>query len=432
MPKYKAVILNQSHTDEISNEISYYYRLSARQANILLSLTEPLSWPTRWQNLTMSQDDLDVLRADIERALLEHVMIDCEDIEPCIETSTTIVNIQNDISNNTTNISNNTTNINNIGDTVNHLDNDGLTNDYPPLPTINEPDNLCGASWNIALTLNAFLQDMVTASATDTLYDFISDQANKVGLIFANIVSLWDIINALTNPSIGDELLDAVQYVAESFYCCELDEACAIGEIEASGDISEDAKTLYVALINAWTSGAKKLVLQVGALDVTQNCAGFCDDYDWIAEFDFTAGSQSPPITSSIGTYDSTNHYWKEAQSGGTRQVNVNMAFDACDIVRLEVGYQISSPDCTNGAQIQFTGEVAFTTPNVQAWTNPLPFSEDVYQLDVNKVGVTGVGVGVIATTQRLTCPNAHSRIGRFRIYGTGTIPSQLIPYQVA
>ncbi len=228
-------------------------------------------------------------------------MVDCEDIEDCLETSQTIIDIDIDIDINTTNITNNETNIDlnitNITNNETNIDivfNGGIDiNIYPPCPTIAEPDELCGASFNIANQLNTLIQQIIIDALTLTLQEFLEALFGIGGFQGSFVKLWWDFIIAVGNPDLDDEVTATIDEVAEIFYCNELDLPLVKADIDASPTITEDAQAAWIGAINSITDAKYSLWAFAGAQDDSNDCSSFCPTFDWCREFDFTIDDQT-------------------------------------------------------------------------------------------------------------------------------------------
>lgn len=217
----------------------------------------------------------------------ENCMLDCEDVEDCLGTSTIINLIAGDITTNETNITNNETNITiNEGDITTITGGGVDTNVYPDLPTLQEPDLLCGASYRIAQELIDFVEQ--------TVLDVIAIAADAwvLGILFLGnwtaltLMIFWDYI--LDNePSLSGVDFDVyLDQLAEAFYCAELDIDQAIADLDPA--IPELHRNALIYSFQGITFAQVALWAFVGGLDDSNDCSSF--DCPWCYEWDFTTG----------------------------------------------------------------------------------------------------------------------------------------------
>lgn len=195
-------------------------------------------------------------------------MLDCEDVEGCLETSTIINIIEGDIINNETNITNN------AGDIINIYEGGIDTNVYPDLPTLAEPDLLCGASYRIAQEVIDFVEQTVIDVVT------IAQDAWVLGILFlGNWIALrlmifFDYILG-NEPSLNGVDFDVyLDQLAEAFYCAELDIDQAIEDLDPT--IPELHRTALIFAFQGITHSQVALWAFVGALDDSNDCSSFC------------------------------------------------------------------------------------------------------------------------------------------------------------
>lgn len=295
----KLLQVDWSQALNFDDEELFLYQLTDRQALLLLGQTDYLAWKTRYANLTLSAEELIEIRDRINHRLMTPVTVevDCEDIEDCLETSIIITNINSEISNNTTLITNNTTIINNHettiqeqGDTLEELVEQGFYNVYPDPPTAgSDPDSFCGIAWHIANHLNGYIQDVITDAATITYAEFITAILGLGGFKASLVKILWDFIIANSNPSLSTEVSNAVEYVAEAFYCNNLDVSLAAADIIENENITSDAEAAYIAAMDSLAVAQFSQLIYIGSLDETQDCTDFCPP-EWCYTWDVSTG----------------------------------------------------------------------------------------------------------------------------------------------
>lgn len=214
-------------------------------------------------------------------------MLDCDDVEVCLATSpiittieTNIVINETDIINNETNITNNVTNITNI--TEGGID----TNVFPDLPTLAEPDLLCGAAYRIAQEVIDFVEQTVI----DVI--LIAQDAWVLGILF---LGSWEAIRLMVffdyvlgnEPSLNGVDFDVyLDQLAEAFYCAELDIVQAIADLDPA--IPELHRTAMILSFQGITFAQVALWAFVGGLDDSHDCGSFCGT--WCRKWDVSTG----------------------------------------------------------------------------------------------------------------------------------------------
>jgi len=218
----------------------------------------------------------------------ENCMVDCNDIEGCLDTSTIINNIlvdidinETNITNNTTNITTNTTNITNNETNIDIILEGGIDiNVYPPNPTQGEPDALCGASYHIANKLNDHIQDIITDALTLTLSEFLEGLLGIGGFQSSWVKLWWDFIIAAGNPNLGTEVSGTIDAVAEHLYCQNLDRDLVEIAIDTDSGITDDAQAAWIGALRSITDAKLSMWAITGSFDDTQDCSSFactCD-----------------------------------------------------------------------------------------------------------------------------------------------------------
>jgi len=195
-------------------------------------------------------------------------MLDCDDVEGCLETSTIINIIEGDIINNETNIENNETNITNIYE-------GGIdTNVYPPAPTLEEPDLLCGASYRIAQETIDFVEQTVIDVIAITQDAWILALLFLGNWILLRLNIFWDYIVG-NEPSLdGVDFDQYLDQLAEAFYCAELDIDEALDILDDT--IPEMHRTAMILAFQGITQSQVLLWAFVGGLDDSHDCSSFC------------------------------------------------------------------------------------------------------------------------------------------------------------
>lgn len=218
----------------------------------------------------------------------ENCMLDCQDVEDCLGTSTIINVIEGDIITNEGDIENNTTNItNNEADITIILEGGDDTNVYPPAPTPAEPDELCGAAYHIAQEVIDLVEQTVIDVGVLALAAWLLSWLGIGGWLGTQLSLFWDYILANEIALTGVDFDIYLDQLAQALYCAELDRAQAIIDLDpAIPTLRRDA------LIKGMESPTDAQILLwafVGSFDDTNDCTDFCA---WCILHDWTTGAE--------------------------------------------------------------------------------------------------------------------------------------------
>lgn len=194
-------------------------------------------------------------------------MLDCNDVEDCLETSTIINIIEGDVIINETNITDNTTNITHC--TENPPDGSW----YPDPPDVDvDPDPACGAAFYIVQELRVFIVDL---EASDTTYPTLFDAiAAWLAGAFPFTASL--LITVLTSifggaPSVLTDYDAQLDDMREELYCNGFDKGVFSTFVRTLTGGDPIADYLDCVGLSAWQQW-----YTVGANDLSQDCSSYC------------------------------------------------------------------------------------------------------------------------------------------------------------
>ena len=162
--------------------------LSQRDVAVILSQLQYLHWSTRWLNTPVGFNQSEFM-SDIEYKLMSEYSISCEDIETCLQSSQTIINLQSQVTQNIADIADNDSDILNLQSQV--------------------TQNIADIADNDSDILN--LQSQVTQNIAD-IADNDNDILNLQSQVTQNIATIQDIKDDLLeldtgNGSSGDLVL---------------------------------------------------------------------------------------------------------------------------------------------------------------------------------------------------------------------------------
>ncbi len=245
---------------------------------------EQLSKAYNWEDSYDTGSDTAYVWRDIIEAAAgqvqigENCMLDCEDVEDCLETSTIITTIEADIVINEGDIVTNTTNITEI------VTNPPDGNVYPDAPTI-ETDPACGAAFYIVAAIRAFILD---AEGWNGTYTDETDTLENIIDVFAWQWSwLYDLLAYLFDPSPPASVLtdyDAQQDdMRQQLYCTSFDKPLFVTYVRTLTNGNAIADFIDCIALSTWSSWHA-----VGQSDLTQDCEDLCPPEGWGNDFDFT------------------------------------------------------------------------------------------------------------------------------------------------
>lgn len=186
---------------------------------------------------------------------------------------------------------------------------DGQTaNEYPPQPTQEEPDELCGAAWYIAEQMEALIQDAIIDAETITLEEFLEAVLGLGGFSTSFLVLFWDWLVVTVDQTLSAEITIGMDFVAEHLYCNELDISQVIAAIANDTGYSANARTGWTKYFEALDDGFFALRAFIGAQDDTRDCSSFAC-VTWTNTFDFTIEGYEWFASSGGGYPADAGHY---------------------------------------------------------------------------------------------------------------------------
>ncbi len=269
-----------------------YYKLTPRQAAFCQAWMAFGDWQSRWINLGEPMDGIRSFVALTSLNLMQEnaIVIDCDEVEDCLEDSPTIINIENTTETNTTNITNNTNEI------TNNFDNpqDGNFYDVPsPAP---ESDEACQMSGYITAQLGSFIAQIDSYATEPNLLDALYSALNGDGYY-----AVTELTTALNNFFIGgadplfatynSQALDVqTQMYCENDFSKDNLATWAIGNLVRGDEISDMINCVSLATWERWQ--------QLGQYETIYDCTSMCTPaVGWCYRFDLTTGVM-PPETS--------------------------------------------------------------------------------------------------------------------------------------
>jgi len=197
----------------------------------------------------------------------ENCMLDCDDVEDCLETSTIINVIEGDVITNETNITNNTTNITHCTENPT----DGTW--YPDAPDVEtDPDPACGAAFYIVQELRVFIVDLEASDTTyPTLFDAIA--AWLAGAFPFTATLLIEVLTSIFGgaPSVLTDYDAQLDEMREELYCNGFDKSTFSTFVRTLTGGNPIADYIDCVGLSAWQQW-----YTVGANDLSQDCSSYC------------------------------------------------------------------------------------------------------------------------------------------------------------
>lgn len=348
------------------NSVEKWYRLSERKAALLLSALVAAKWSNRWKAAAgMTEwDAIQAFVAEVEYDLMnpDSIAFDCSDVEPCLETSTTIINIEN---NNQSQYFYNTNNYYQEHLTINYNNgsnhSQGEQSAYDP-PNVVDPcaDENKNKMWGAVNALVDFINGQnlkfiariaEAVSAPEQIANAIEAVPILGGLPFDNLLEMVTIVGENLGAAYESEVDDVfLTTVKCEFFCFGVNQGCQLsvndfGEVIAphvtpSVDLAvttlTDLLTLTVfgnltgtglfwwlayfqmllASLGAEMLGVKTLeyyamVGRAGDPDTDWEifCLDCAEPEEWCYYWDFTSGQQGWDLDTSGSPAQQVSHY---------------------------------------------------------------------------------------------------------------------------
>lgn len=285
-------------------------------------MIDVLSSPELWEG-----DDDEQTRAIREIASLLSVIdpcggiVDCDDVEPCIDSSPTIIEIENNL----TEITNNFNDYTDTSETP-------IGNEYPPAPDFYTPGStgsnsaLCGAAFYTADQIISILTDTYNKESTNSYQTWFANLVTVGGGFFLQLaIDLWAWFVALSDGSFITNLNASRAKIAQAFFCNDFNIPAARADIVADATMNANVKTAVLKLMDSLIPAKWLQWRVIGATTQNDDCGAFCDP--WTIVYVFKTGSYTPAAgdiiidgdtwtksnclySSSRGYYGSTANIW--------------------------------------------------------------------------------------------------------------------------
>ncbi len=345
-------------------------------------------------------------------------MLDCDEVEDCLETSTIITIIEGEITINETDIINNTTEITeNETNITNIITGGNDSNVYPVLPTEDDPDQLCGAAHKIALEIIVLTEQTVLDVGLLTLSSWLLALLGIGGWLATNLSLLWTYILANEIALTGVDFDVYQDQVAEALYCADLDMPQAIIDLDTG--IPALRRDALIKAMQSVTDAQIALWAFIGSLDDTQDCSAYiCPD--WCQTFDFKAAPHGlvglPFGGSPSAALWVSGSGWKGVNTGGS-DYNLlgEMQFALTEIVEVEIKVEWGTVEVNAG--ITLYGRPATPPSDVLDTATPVA-SSTTYILNWSG---SGMYVAIPVWARQSIAPNFH--LVEMTIRGKGTSP---------
>jgi len=439
MSNGKIIKWDETEIDTFDHVTDEFYIFTRRETAILLALMPFVRWRTRWNLINYDKAYLEDLASEIGYRLMTPITIEiqtCDDVENCLTTSPTIASIESNVATNTAaaETAQSTADAaqstaNNNSQAIEEQQASSPTNDYPDPPTqATDESGLCAVAWYIARELDTFIQDTITDASTITLLEFLKALLGIGGFKQSLLIQLWQFIVANTNPNLSQEVTDAIEYVAEAFYCNDLDRALARSDIDADSRITEDAQAAYIGAIDAWTESKFAIATAVGIENNGEDCSTFCFESEWVYTFDFTT-----PVPSGKAVWQ---EYQGAAHHGYPLQIHSGLQHCRIDfndfdflspITRIKLTGESSCHRGNLNMYVRFGNDAAGFETFVIETALASGITDTVYTFDVDWINLAGWNVKFGRIEMRYDQGTSHAvhyaKIDTLTIWGNGVNP---------
>lgn len=360
------------------------YPVNEEWAKIITGIVTLLTEIAVWKD---AQDETHPGIQAIEEWLIGMPVFDCEDVELCLPTSPTIVQINNNIASVEQSVSANTTSIINNTTLINEIEQEALQNTTLPLPESPAPDNLCSAAWYIEQQLYDLIVAWRNDVQTITLDEFLIGLLGLGGWHGSLLNLAWQWFESnYANPNFMANVDAARPHVREIIYCAELNYQQSIDDINASGDILPVAKGAYIQTWRATELGKRILWATVGQLATI----GDCKDYDCnpvgqiIFDFvgDYTTTGNEAAIYTNTGYWTPVVGYFSPTIGLTDDNLRAQATRPFAGQIRHWRVYGRKDPSMTSmEPELLIDGIGSATTPGITSnnfvWTGLQPFKAD-------------------------------------------------------
>lgn len=211
---------------------------------------------------------------------------DCEDVENCLETST-IINI---LIQQITNLNQQIINLNQQIEVIENEQESG--NQLPPTPDMSESGNdACKAANYIANRLADKLIEYWQQASNLSLEEFVNALMSFISFGFIPSTNFWQFVYTLSNPNLANEAVAKKDRIALAFFCANLDIEEAKENINNDPILTTLEKAFWIVTIELFRQGQIDEWGLIGTLSTnTYDCTGGCP---WVVVWDF-AGNYVP------------------------------------------------------------------------------------------------------------------------------------------
>lgn len=275
-------------------------------------------------------------------------------------------------------------------------------NEYPPLPTTSEPDQLCNASFYIVDQLQDLIAETWADAITITLEEFLNALLGIGGFDASLLKLLWDQAVASGNPAVPTDVQAARSTLAEIWYCNELDRDTVRTAIDNSA-LAADVKAASIGALDSVTDGKIALWAFVGGTQTGADCSAFnCPGalqtitYNDVNFADWTVIRGNVPLFNAFGFSAGTSPFLLRVENfvlaGIMQQMDFVVNFDSnANIRTLRVLL-------LDGGTVVFDQTQAFGVGNFQnfGWSVNLQFDEIIV---IATAGSSGGAAAIVEMT---------------------------------
>lgn len=355
-----------------------YYKLTPRQAAFCQTWLDFGMWATRWVNLGDTMDNIRkfVSKTSLNLMIDNAIMINCDEVDDCLETSEIIEGMDIVILANTASSS---TNSNDIQDMEENPPDGNL---YDPVIPPSQTDLACQVAGYIANQLYTFIAEVDTYGTQPDMLTALFAALNGEYLYSVDILT-----NVLTNFIIGGALPLAPDYdpqieaLAEYMYCNNDFDKDSVASW-ASANLtrgSEIADEILCISLSAWQQWQ-----MLGEFATGHVCTGFACG-TWCYYFDYKLGNHGyiglPFGTSSSAKLWVNGLGQKAVDTGADYTMLGEQVFTLSTITKIQIKAYLGAG--VVNSNITLYGRLDNDTTPVLA-TNGAPTQNTVYTLDWN------------------------------------------------
>jgi hypothetical protein len=258
----------------IYDEPARYYKANIEWAKILEGHLSWLASPAAWK---MAEDEG---YSAIEKVLIflrgivmsEPPGFDCGDVEDCLETSTIILNLIDQVNN----LNEQIDDLQEQLEETKHEQEAG--NPLPPNPDMADSGNsVCRGANFIAAQLSDRLLEYWEQASSLSLEEFVNALLSLAAIGFIPATAFWQFVFTLSSPDLADDAVEHTDRIAQAFFCSNWVAETAMEFISDDPFMTENEKALWIVTIELYRQGQFDEWGLIGTLGTTEyDCSEGC------------------------------------------------------------------------------------------------------------------------------------------------------------